>query len=259
MTNTDTSELKLSKGRPVVYFDIESTGVDTSKDRIVELSMVKVRNGVVIEQWLERFDPEMAIPIEASLIHGIYDIDVIGLNTFGFHVPAILEFIKDCDLGGYNIMRFDVPMLFNEIIRAGYKWDYTEHKYVDVFNIYRKCFPSNLGEVYKKLTGKDMENAHSAQADVMATIEIMLKLHDFGAPTEIDQLNIISTGSEKMLDISGKFKYNDKGEVIFNWGKHAGNVVYETKDWTGYLQWVITSDFGEDVKDICRKLIKKQL
>lgn len=241
------------KSKPIVHLDIETTGTSKTSDRIIELSMIKTIDGNIVKEILHRYDPEMSIPIEASLIHGIYDHDVAGQPTFGSMAPMILEFIKDCVISGYNIMSFDVPMLFNEFHRAGYAWDYGTHQYIDTFILYRKMYPSNLSEVYKKLTGNELESAHSAQADVVASMTVLDHLQKEGAPTDIDKLNSISLYDRKLLDISGKFKYNDKGDVVFAFGKHADKLAKANVD---YLKWMLDSDFTEDVKMTCRKLIK---
>ena len=163
--------LKLS--RPIIFFDLETTGVDTAKDRIVEISMVKVLVDGTKQIKTRRINPEMPIPAEATAVHGIADEDVKDEPTFKQIAKSLAQFIEGCDFGGFNSNRFDLPVLVEEFLRAGVDVDFKRRKYIDVQNIFHKKEQRTLVAAYKFYCDKDLENAHSAEADTMATYEVL--------------------------------------------------------------------------------------
>lgn len=164
--------MELIKERPLVFFDLEATGVNILNDRIVEISVVKIFPDGRREVKTRRINPEMHIPEEASAIHGIYDKDVVNEPTFRAISKNFFIYLEDCDLGGYNITKFDIPMLTREFSRAGLTFTTANRRIIDAYNIFCRMEPRNLSAAYKFFCGKDMKDAHSAEADTLATVEI---------------------------------------------------------------------------------------
>ena len=164
--------MELIKERPLVFFDLEATGVNILNDRIVEISVVKIFPDGRREVKTRRINPEMHIPEEASAIHGIYDKDVANEPTFRAISKNFFIYLEDCDLGGYNITKFDIPMLTREFSRAGLTFTTANRRIIDAYNIFCRMEPRNLSAAYKFFCGKDMKDAHSAEADTLATVEI---------------------------------------------------------------------------------------
>lgn len=235
--------LKLHK--PLCIFDLETTGTNISKDRIVEISILKVNPDAsrVHSTWL--VNPEMPIPIEASLVHGIYDKDVEMAPTFKEIAPQIMETLAGTDLGGFNSNRFDVPLLAEELLRAGADFDLSKFKLVDAQVIFHKMEPRNLTAAYKFYCNKDLEGAHSAKADTLATFEVLDaqvgKYEDL--PKEISGLSEFSY-HHKFADLAGFIAFDDDNQEIFTFGKYKGQRVKEVfqKD-IGYFGWIQNADF----------------
>ncbi|MBS1549877.1 MAG: 3'-5' exonuclease [Bacteroidetes bacterium] len=235
--------LKLHK--PLCVFDLETTGTQVGKDKIVEICILKVNPDASRESKTWLVNPEMPIPAEASAVHGIYDTDVAQAPTFKEIAPKILELINGSDLAGFNSNRFDVPLLAEELLRAGLDFDLSKFRLVDAQTIYHKKEPRNLGAAYQYYCGKELLNAHSAEADVLATFEVLDaqvgKYDDL--PKDIAGLSDYSYHN-KFADLAGMIHFNDKNEEIFAFGKYKGQVVKDVfqKD-LGYYGWIQNADF----------------
>ncbi len=244
-------DLKLD--RPLVIFDIESTGVTPGRDRIVELAVLKINPDGTQNSVVRRINPEMPIPPSSTAIHGISDADVANAPTFGVIAANFARYLEGCDLGGYNVVNFDIPMLEYEFKRAGVPFSMEGRRVVDAYNIFCKLYPRTLTAAYKFFCGRELVDAHSADADTAATWEVLmgqLEKHP-EIPRDMDQLAAFCNNADPdALDRNRRFKWRD-GEVIVNFGKNAGRPLKEiaTAD-PGFLRWIIRSDFPDDVKKI---------
>lgn len=237
--------MKLALKRPIVFFDLETTGVDTARDRIVEISMVKIKpDGEEIVKT-RRINPQMHIPAEATEVHHITDDDVKDCPTFAQIAKSLAQFLEGCDFGGFNSNRFDLPLLVEEFLRAGVDVDFKRRRFVDVQNIFHKKEQRTLVAAYKFYCGKDLDDAHSAQADTMATYEVLKAQLDRypDLSNDIDALAEYSSRGES-ADYAGRILYNDKGEEVFGFGKYRGCVVSKifASD-PGYYAWMMDGDF----------------
>ena len=235
--------LKLHK--PLCVFDLETTGINVGKDRIVEICILKVNPDSSRESKTWLVNPEMPIPKEASDVHGIKDEDVKDCPTFKDIAPKIVELISGTDLAGFNSNRFDVPLLAEELLRAGLDFDLSKFKLVDAQTIFFKKEPRNLGAAYQFYCGKTLENAHSAEADVLATFEVLdaqiAKYDDI--PSDIAGLSEISFHN-KFADLAGFIGFDQEENEIFTFGKYKGQKVKDVfqKD-LGYYGWIQNADF----------------
>ena len=244
--------MNLQLKRPIIFFDLETTGVDTSHDRIVEISMVKV--GVDGEKQVKtrRINPEMPIPAEATAVHGISDEDVKDEPTFKQIAKSLAQFIEGCDFGGFNSNRFDLPMLVEEFIRAGVDVDFKRRKYIDVQNIFHKKEQRTLVAAYKFYCDKNLENAHSAEADTLATYEVLeAQIERYGdIGNTVDELAEFSTHGQS-VDFAGRIALNEKGEEVFTFGKYKGRTVVEIfEKEPSYYSWLQNGDFPQYTKKI---------
>jgi len=246
--------LKLYK--PLCVFDLETTGTNVGKDRIVEICILKVNPDASRESKTWKVNPEMPIPKESSSIHGIYDEDVVNAPTFKEIAPKIMEMIAGTDLGGFNSNRFDVPLLAEELLRAGLDFDLSKFKLVDAQTIYHKMEPRNLSAAYNFYCQKTLENAHSAEADVLATFEVLDAQvgHYEDLSNEVAGLSDFSFHN-RFADLAGMIHFNEKEQEIFAFGKYKGQVVKEVfqKD-IGYYGWLQSADFPLYTKKIFTKI-----
>ncbi len=246
--------LKLYK--PFCVFDLETTGINVSKDRIVEICILKVNPDASRESKTWLVNPEMPIPKESTEVHGITDEKVKNAPTFKEIAPKILEMISGSDLGGFNSNRFDVPLLAEELLRAGLDFDLSKFKLVDAQTIYHKMEPRNLTAAYQFYCKKDLENAHSAEADVLATFEVLDAQvgHYDELPKEIAGLSDFSFHS-KFADLAGMIHFDENEQEIFAFGKYKGQKVKEVfqKD-LGYYAWIQNADFPLYTKKILTKI-----
>ncbi|OFX83288.1 MAG: DNA polymerase III subunit epsilon [Bacteroidetes bacterium GWF2_33_16] len=237
--------MKLNLKRPIVFFDLETTGIDITNDRIVEISLLKIHPNGKDETKTMRVNPEMPIPKQATEIHGITDEDVKDAPTFNLIGKNIAHFLEGCDLAGYNSNKFDIPLLAEEFIRVGVEFDLKKLRFIDVQVIFHKMEQRTLGAAYKFYCEKDLENAHSAEADTLATYEILQAQIDRYKDLEndIESLSKFSSHNNN-ADFAGRIVYNDKGEEVFNFGKYKGQTVESVleKD-SGYFGWMLSSDF----------------
>ena len=220
--------MKLNLKRPIVFFDLETTGVDTAKDRIVEISMVKVMPDGEQLVKTRKLNPGIHIPAEATAIHGITDEDVRDCPTFAQGAKSPEQFIRGCDFGGVNSTRFDLPVLGEEFLRAGVDVDFKRRRFVDVQNIFHKKEQRTLVAAYKFYCDKDLEDAHSAEADTLATYEVLMaQLERYpDLENDIDKLAEFSPRGEA-ADYAGRILFNEKGEEVFGFGKYKGRPVAE--------------------------------
>lgn len=235
--------LKLHK--PLCVFDLETTGIQVAKDRIVEISILKVNPDASRESKTWLVNPKMPIPAETSAIHGITDEKVKDAPTFKEIAGKVMDMIAGCDLGGFNSNRFDVPLLAEELLRAGLDFDLSKFKLVDAQTIFHKLEPRNLTAAYQFYCKKELINAHSAEADVLATFEVLDAQvgHYEDLPKDIAGLSAISS-HHKFADLAGFIAFDKEDKEIFSFGKYKGQRVKEVfqKD-LGYYGWIQNADF----------------
>lgn len=238
--------------RPLIFFDLETTGTNIISDRIVELSYVKVFPDGSDESKTRRLNPEMHIPEGASAIHGIYDEDVKDAPTFRQVSKALMKIFEDCDIAGFNSNKFDVPLLIEEFGRVGMNFDISGRKFVDVQNIFHKMEKRTLVAAYKFYCGKNLEDAHSALADTMATYEVLKSQLDMYSDLEndVDKLAEFSRVGNS-LDLSARIVMNEKNVPVFNFGKHKGKPVVEVfRREPSFYSWMMQGDFAKNTKDV---------
>ena len=248
--------MQLNLKNPLVFFDLETTGIDIAKDRIVEISMVKVMpNGEEIVKT-RRINPGMPIPPESTAIHGITDEDVKDCPKFKEIAKSLAAQIEGCDLAGFNSNRFDIPMLAEEFLRAGVDVDLNRRKFIDVQTIFHKMEQRNLTAAYKFYCNKDLANAHSAEADTMATYEVLKAQLDRYPELEND-VNFLSKYSSftNNVDFAGRMVYNEKGQEVINFGKYKGRMVEEVlKSDPSYYAWIMNGDFPLNTKKMLTEI-----
>ncbi|MBC8600231.1 3'-5' exonuclease [Parabacteroides acidifaciens] len=248
--------MQLNLKNPLVFFDLETTGINIVKDRIVEISFVKVHPNGKEESKTRRINPEMPIPPESTAIHGITDEDVKDCPTFKEIAKSLAAQIEGCDLAGYNSNRFDIPLLAEEFLRAGVDIDLNKRKFVDVQTIFHKMEQRTLAAAYKFYCDKSLENAHTAEADTMATYEV-LKAQLDRYPELQNDINFLSQYSSygNNVDFAGRMVYNDKGEEVINFGKYKGRLVEEVlKNDPGYYSWIMNGDFPLNTKKMLTEI-----
>lgn len=242
--------MKLKLTRPLVFFDLETTGTNISTDRIVEISMVKLMpDGSVVEKT-RRINPEMPIPAEATAIHHITDEDVANEYTFKQIAASLASQLSGCDLAGFNSNRFDVPLLDKEFERAGINFEFSKARMIDVQTIFHKKEPRTLVAAYRYYCDADLEEAHSALADTRATMEVLLaQLERYeDLPTEVTALSEYARAN-KNVDIVGRLIYDDQNREVINFGKYKGRIAEEilASD-PSYYDWIMKGDFPRDTK-----------
>ena len=253
-------ELKLQK--PIVFFDLETTGVNAIHDRIVEISYIKVFPDGNEESKTLRINPERHIPEQSSAIHGIYDEDVKDCPTFKQVARDIAAIFVNSDIAGFNSNYFDVPMLVEEMLRAGIDFDITKCRLIDVQNIYHKLEQRTLSAAYKFYCGKNLEDAHSAQADTRATYEVLKAQLDKYPDKLNNDVQFLSSFSKMNdnVDFAGRIIYNDKHIPDINFGKYKGQSVEDVlaRD-PGYYGWMMQGDFPQNTKQVLTKLRLKAI
>ncbi len=244
-------QLKLE--RPLVVFDIESTGVVPQRDRIVEIAVLKIFPDGQSQNTVRRLNPEMPIPPGATAVHGITDADVADCPTFLLIAEKLHRYLADCDLAGYNVTGFDIPILEAEFRRAGFEFKTDDRKVIDAYNIFCKLYPRTLTAAYSFFCGKELEGAHGAAADTAATWEVLLgqlERHP-ELPRELDALAAFADlAGPDAVDRTRRFKWSGD-EVVVNFGKNAGRSLREVaSNDPGFLRWIVRSDFSDEVKNI---------
>ncbi len=237
-------ELKLN--RPICFFDLETTGVNVVKDRIVEISILKIHTNGNKESFTYLVNPEMPIPAETSAIHGVTDEKVANEPTFKQLAHKVYDLIKDSDLAGYNSNKFDIPMIAEEFLRAGIDFDLGKRKAVDVQNIFHKMEQRTLSAAYKFYCNESLENAHTAEADTLATYEILKAQLDRYPETLENNIKFLSDFSNRFraADFAGFIILNEEDKEVFSFGKYKGQAVLDVLDRDpGYYSWIQKSDF----------------
>ena len=248
--------MKLNLKRPIIFFDLETTGTDTSRDRIVEISMVKVAPDGEKTIKTRRINPQMPIPAEATAVHHITDDDVKDCPTFKQIARSLTEFMEGCDFGGFNSNRFDLPLLVEEFLRAEVDVDFRRRKYIDVQNIFHKREERTLVAAYRFYCDKELNDAHSAEADTLATYEVLLgQLERYNdLQNDVDFLAEYSSRGAT-ADFAGRIAYNDKQEEIFTFGKYKGQVVSAVfNSDPSYYDWMMKGDFPQYTKKIITEI-----
>ncbi len=247
--------------RPIVFIDLETTGVSLSVDRIVEIAMIKISPDGTRQVKRKLLNPAIPIPKESSEIHGITDEMVQDAPTFKQAGNEIKMFIENCDLGGYNSNRFDIPILMEEFLRAGMDVDLSTRKMIDVQHIFYTMEPRTLTAAYKFFCNKELVNAHSAEADVDATIDVLmaqLKRYENLGNSVDSILGVI--GEDKIVDYARRFGFDDKGNEIFNFGKHKGRTVVSIlKAEPQYYDWMMRGDFPLHTKQKLTEILNRTL
>ena len=248
--------LELNLNNPIAFFDLETTGINIVSDRIVEISILRISPKGEEEVLTERINPGISIPQESSKIHGITDQDVKDAPSFKEVAKKLAKFIEGCDLGGYNCNKFDVPLLAEEFLRVGVEVNFKKRKVVDVQVIFHKMEQRTLSAAYKFYCSKDLTDAHSAQADTIATYEVLKAQlgHYDNLENDIQYLSQFSSHT-KNVDFAGRVIYNDKGVEVFNFGKFKGKSVEQVlKDEPGYYGWIINGDFPLYTKNVVTEI-----
>lgn len=244
--------MELNLKNPLVFFDLETTGINIVSDRIVEISYVKVFPNGKEEIKTRRINPEMHIPEASTAIHGITDEDVKDCPTFKAIAKSLAAQIEGCDLAGYNSNRFDIPLLAEEFLRAGVDVDLNKRKFIDVQTIFHKMEQRTLGAAYKFYCNKSLENAHTAEADTLATYEV-LKAQLDRYPELKNDIDFLSEYScfNNNVDFAGRMVYNEKKQEVFNFGKYKGRLVSEVfRTDPSYYSWMMQGDFPLNTKKI---------
>ena len=248
--------MQLNLANPLVFFDLETTGINISRDRIVELSYLKVHPNGKEESKTRRINPDMPIPPEATAIHGITDEDVKDCPKFKAIAKSLAVQLEGCDLAGFNSNRFDIPFLAEEFLRAGVDIDFNRRKFVDVQTIFHKMEQRTLAAAYKFYCDKELEKAHSAEVDTKATYEV-LKAQLDRYPDLKNDIKFLSEYSSfnNNVDFAGRMIYNDKGEEVINFGKYKGQKVIDvlTID-PGYYSWIMDGDFALNTKKMLTEI-----
>ncbi|HIG58607.1 MAG TPA: 3'-5' exonuclease [Flavobacteriales bacterium] len=263
--------------RPLVVFDLETTGVQVGTDRIVEIAMIKISpDGSVVRkpekagnEYRILVNPEIPIPLESSLVHGVYDDDVKSKHTFGVIAPGLVKFLHNCDLGGFNSNRFDVPMLAEEFLRVGVDFGLEGRNLIDVQNIFHKMEQRTLKAAYRFYCDKELEGAHEAYPDTAATLEILVsQLEKYAdatisdsrgetvgpVPSDMDELHKFCQRTHN-ADLAGRLIYNDDGVIVFNFGKNKGVSVKELIERDpGYFGWMMKGDFPRYTKRVLEQI-----
>lgn len=247
----------------IVFFDLETTGLSQKNDRIVEIYMLKQNPNGTEEEFYSRFNPHPVwISPEAEAVHGISNEDLQNEQPFHTKAEEILNFIKDCDLGGYNILGFDIPMLFEEIYRAtGKAYDFKKHRVFDSYKIWMKSESRTLTGAVQRYLGKTHDHAHSAKGDVKVTADI-LKKQIAEYESQYESIDIMADQTSELigkLDFSGKFAKNELDQIVITFGKHKDKPVQQVyMEDTGYLKWMAEiADFPTDTKLIAKGIYEK--
>lgn len=246
--------------RDIIFFDVETTGVDVKKDRIVEISAIKYRKDKTKLSFQKYFNPEIEIHPSAVEVHGLTNEFLSQFGRFEESCEELYKFFENCDLGGYNCIHFDIPILFEEFSRCNKSPNWFNINIIDSYNLLNKFETRKLNDIYKRFFGKDIENTHSATDDIEATIKVFerqLELYQIQDKSlkEISDIIRSDQNGYKILDLSSWFKLKD-GEYLFNKGKHKDYPIKEHKD---YLQWLIGNPNIENNSRLVGKLIGKKL
>ncbi len=254
--------MQLNLKNPLVFFDLETTGINITKDRIVEISLLKVHPNGKEEIKSRKINPEMPIPPQATAIHGITDEDVKDCPTFKQVAKSLADMLEGCDIAGFNSSRFDVPMLSEEFLRAGVDFDMSKRKFVDVQIIFHKKEQRTLEAAYKFYCDKELENAHSAEADTIATYEVLKSQLDRYPDLENDIAFLSKEYSSfnNNVDFAGRLIFDENGIEVFNFGKHKGKSVAQVlRNEPSYYSWMMDGDFPLNTKQMLTKIRLREM
>ena len=242
--------MRLTLNKPLVCFDLETTGINTSHDRIVEISYIKTFPDERIEKKTFLINPTIPIPAHVSAIHGIFDKDVADQPTFAIVGKELAVTFKDCDFAGFNLNKFDVPLLAEEFHRHDIEFNWSNSRFIDAQVIFHKKEPRNLEAAYRFYCEKTLENAHTSMADTQATYEVLIAQleHYPDLSSDIQTLSEF-TRQNKNADFAGRIIFDEKGVEVFNFGKHKGKSVESVfKAEQGYYNWMMDGDFPQNTK-----------
>lgn len=247
----------INLNKPLAFFDLETTGLNISKDRIIEIAILKIHPDQKQEKYIKRVNPGIPIPPESTAIHGIKNEDIKDCPLFKDLAEEIKTFIGESDLAGYNSNKFDIPFLLEEFLRLGIEIEMEGRKFVDVQTIFHKMEQRTLGAAFRFYCNRELENAHSAEADITATFEI-LKAQLDRYPDLKNDISYLSeftqTDKSKKIDFVGRLALNDKNEIVYNFGKHAGKTIREVLSLEpGYHRWILDNEFPLYTKSIVKK------
>jgi len=248
--------VKLNLRRPIAFIDLETTGINVSADRIVEISVLKINPNGSEEWMISRINPEMPIPPKSTAIHGITDADVADAPKFREIAKNLAAFLEGTDLAGFNAIKFDIPVLAEEFLRVNIDFNFLKRKYVDVQVIFHRKEQRTLTAAYKFYCDRELENAHSSRADTQATYEVL--------KAQLERYNDLENDVEKLADFSsynslvdfaGRIIYDEKGVEVFNFGKHKGKPVEEVfREEPSYYSWMMNGDFALYTKKILTEI-----
>ncbi len=262
--------MKLNLRNPLCIFDLEATGTNITQDRIIEIAVIKMMPNGELLRKADLVNPTISILPESTAIHGISMEDVKDKPTFKEIARDYLKFFEGADLAGFSVLKFDIPMLVEEFLRVGLEFDYSRKKIIDAQKIFHLMEKRTLSAAYRFYLNKEIENSHTAEADTEATMEVLLaQIERYDGQTVTDGLNnrigeikndvetLSKLTSSGMVDLAGRMILNDKGQEIFNFGKHKNKVVTSVfKEDTAYYEWMMNGDFPMDTK---RKLTEIKL
>lgn len=243
--------MELNLKRPLIFFDLETTGLNITHDRIVEISMIKVNPDGSVEERTRRINPGIPIPAEATAVHHISDEDVKDEPKFAQIARSLEKFMTGCDIAGFNSNRFDIPMLSEEMFRAGISFNFKRARFIDVQTIFHKKEQRTLSAAYRFYCDRSLDDAHSANADTRATLEV-LKAQLDRYPDLVNDVEALSAFSSqnKNVDLMGRLVYDEQGREVINFGKYKGRVAAEVlKRDPGFFAWVEQGDFSRDTKN----------
>ncbi len=253
--------MKLHLTKPIIFFDLETTGVDFQNDRIVEISYVKLFPNDTREERTILVNPERPIPAEATAVHHITDADVADKQTFKQIARELARTFTGCDIAGFNHVKFDLPLLMEEFLRAGVTdFDPMRGRLIDVQTIFHKMEQRTLSAAYRFYCGKELDGAHRADADTLATVEVLEAQLDRYPDVLKNDMDFLADFSSynKNVDMSGRIIRNDKGEVVFNFGKFKGRKVSEVfLHEPSYYDWMMKGEFPAHTKQVITRLYQE--
>ncbi len=269
MESANNNEVALNLKRPLVFFDLETTGLNITTDRIIEICVLKAFPQRHPDKPLDkdyeikthRINPEMHISEQSTAIHGITDEDVKDCPTFKQYAKSLANFLEGCDIAGYNSTMFDIPMLEEEFLRAGVDFDFSRHNLVDVQTIFHKMEKRTLAAAYQFYCDKNLEDAHTAEGDTVATYEVLkAQINRYAGKLENDIEKLAEFTSNNKLDYAGRIVKNEKGEPVFNFGKHKGKLVKEVfEKEPSYYSWMLNGDFSQNTKKIITRIRTEEI
>lgn len=252
--------MNLKLNRPLCFFDLEATGLDITSARIVEIAILKISPDGHREMYSKRVNPGIPIPQDTTAIHGITDEDVKNEPSFKEIAQQVLDFFGDADLAGFNSNKYDIPMLVEEFLRCNIEFDFETRRFIDVQTIYHKMEQRNLAAAYKFYCHKTLENAHNAEADIIATYEVLesqVSKYD-ELENNVASLSEFSKGKNPAVDFANRIVSNEQGEPLLNFGKHRGKKVVDVfTSEPGYYNWMMNGEFPLFTKKVITGIWQK--